>query len=75
MYFVINDMCCSPDGTHIFLAGDGSELSYYNIADECIDIKMEGHNNEINFVAITSDHKFIVSSSESETILWNPLNA
>lgn len=66
------DICCSPDNKYLIIAGNSSKVCLYDIEKREVKKYLQGHKQgAVPWVAVTNDLKFVLTSSYTETIIWN----
>lgn len=68
----IKVICASPDGQHVYVAGDDATIACWDLADRVKTAELKGHKSGINSLAIAEDGATLISASADTTLLvWD----
>ena len=69
---VIQAIAYSPDGKQLAVAGEGGEITLWNVAEHTVAGRLVGHTDTVYAVAWSKDGKRLASSSGDKTaIVWD----
>ncbi len=69
---LVNSAAFSPDGRLIVTAHSDHFTRVWNVGTQKVEMKLQGHGDNVSSAAFSPDGKFILTSSEDKTVrLWN----
>jgi WD40 repeat protein len=68
---MIYDITITPDNKTCLASLESGEIEVYSLENYELIKTLKGHRNPVGYIAITFDRKYIVSASNSETVVWD----
>lgn len=68
------DICTTFDNKYAIASLKNGDLEVYDLLELKLHMKLLAHRSVVACIALTIDGKYIASSSETETIIWNAEN-
>jgi WD40 repeat protein len=65
------DITITPDNKHCLASLESGEIEVYDLETFELIRVLKGHRNAVSYLSVSFDRKYLISASNSETVVWD----